>query len=95
MRNLTRVVLLGLSVSAFALAGCSTTESSESSATGADAPAAAMSASNTVCPMSGEDVDPSVKTVSFQGKEIGFCCNSCRAKFVAMSDAEKAKALGG
>jgi len=36
---------------------------------------------NTVCPVQGEKVDPKVKTVKYEGKEYGFCCNGCDAKF--------------
>ncbi len=36
---------------------------------------------NTICPVMGEEVDPDVKTVSYNGKEYGFCCKSCIKKF--------------
>lgn len=42
---------------------------------------------NTVCPIKGEKIDPSVKTVVFDGKTYGFCCAGCDAEF--LSDPEK------
>ena len=42
---------------------------------------------NTVCPVSGMDVKASVRTVSFNGKDYGFCCAGCVEKFSA--DPEK------
>lgn len=37
---------------------------------------------NTVCPVMGEEVDPSVETVEYNGKAYGFCCNRCVSKFL-------------
>lgn len=104
MRKLTSALVLGFAVSAFALAGCATTDASMADCEGCDDPAncptcsaeaATMGASNTVCPISGEPVDASIKTVSFQGKEVGFCCAGCAGKFAQLTDAEKAAKLGG
>ena len=36
---------------------------------------------NAVCPIQGDKVDPKVKTVKYNGKEYGFCCDDCIAKF--------------
>lgn len=36
---------------------------------------------NEVCPVSGEEVDPTVPPVKFDEKEYGFCCESCIKKF--------------
>ncbi len=96
MKNLSRVLVLALGVSAFGLAGCATNDSAATCNDGScDADAAAISgASNTTCPFSGEAVDASVKTVSFQGQEVGFCCAKCSSKFEAMSDADKLATLG-
>ncbi|HMB95952.1 MAG TPA: YHS domain-containing protein [Tepidisphaeraceae bacterium] len=35
---------------------------------------------NTICPVSGEAVDPAF-TTQYDGKTIGFCCKDCPAKF--------------
>ncbi len=37
---------------------------------------------NTVCPVSGEDVDPKI-TYAYNGKTFAFCCNKCLKKFKA------------
>lgn len=36
---------------------------------------------NTVCPVMGDEVDPEVKTVPYNGKVYGFCCKGCIKKF--------------
>ena len=36
---------------------------------------------NTRCPVTGEAIDPKVKTVVFDGKVIGFCCDDCVEPF--------------
>jgi YHS domain-containing protein len=36
---------------------------------------------NAVCPIQGDKVDPKVKTVKYNGKEYGFCCDDCIGKF--------------
>jgi YHS domain-containing protein len=36
---------------------------------------------NKKCPVSGEDVDPKGKTVTYKGKTVGFCCDDCIEKF--------------
>ncbi len=38
---------------------------------------------NTVCAICGMDVDPTLPTVEYQGKTIGFGCKMCPAKFKA------------
>ncbi len=38
---------------------------------------------NEVCPISGEPVSAKSKTVEYEGKLYGFCCNSCEPKFKA------------
>lgn len=40
-----------------------------------------MKSWNTVCPVTGEEVDPSVETVEYNGKNYGFCCSRCVSKF--------------
>ena len=50
---------------------------------------------NANCPISGNPVSADVRTLSFQGKEIGFCCAGCVGKFAKLTDAEKAAKIGG
>lgn len=38
---------------------------------------------NEVCPVSGEPINAKSKTVEYEGKSYGFCCNSCEPKFKA------------
>jgi YHS domain-containing protein len=42
---------------------------------------------NKVCPIKGEQVDPSVSTVEYNGKNYGFCCFGCDTEF--MTNPEK------
>ena len=36
---------------------------------------------NKVCPVRGNEVDPEVRTVEYNGKAYGFCCGGCDKKF--------------
>lgn len=36
---------------------------------------------NKYCPVLGNEVDPEVETVDYNGKKVGFCCASCIKKF--------------
>lgn len=38
---------------------------------------------NEVCPVMGEKVNPRARTVQYEGKTYGFCCNGCDKKFAA------------
>jgi hypothetical protein len=106
MKTLTRALVLTLGVSAFGLIGCQSTSNTRVADGGAccadaacdgtcegDAGATISQVSNTTCPFSGEAVKASAKTVSFQGQDVGFCCNGCADKFEAMTDADKMAAL--
>jgi YHS domain-containing protein len=42
---------------------------------------------NTVCPICGMDVDPSLEPAEYKGKKVGFGCRACPPKFTA--DPEK------
>jgi YHS domain-containing protein len=46
----------------------------------AQAPPVQASTVNTVCPVSGKPVDAAV-TLLYEGRVVGFCCESCRTKF--------------
>ena len=41
---------------------------------------------NKVCPVKGNEVDPEVGIVEFNGKLYGFCCTGCGSKFKKDSD---------
>jgi YHS domain-containing protein len=51
---------------------------------------AVTAAVNTKCPVSGEDIDPSL-TIVYKGKTIAFCCADCETKFNKDPDAYVAK----
>jgi YHS domain-containing protein len=36
---------------------------------------------NKYCPVAGGEVDPQVRTVMYEGKAYGFCCEGCDSKF--------------
>jgi len=43
---------------------------------------ASAEAWNKVCPVKGEEIDPEVSTVEYNGKQYGFCCPGCDSKFL-------------
>jgi YHS domain-containing protein len=50
------------------------------------APMASKEAVNSVCAICGMKVDPSLPTLEYQGKSIGFGCKMCAPKFKANPD---------
>lgn len=77
---------------ALMLVGCATTRESESQCR-AVKPGVVTSV-NTLCVMVNEDpVDPAVKTITFKGQEVGFCCQGCVPKWEKLTDDQKAAAL--
>jgi len=74
------VMVLGLGVVAMAIADDKPAATS-APATTAPTTQASAKISNTKCPVSGDAVDPKVKTVAYQGKTIGFCCEDCVEPF--------------
>jgi YHS domain-containing protein len=83
--------LLGLFVLAAITYGIITVKVTTADETKADSKAPATQATtkaaskpaivNKKCPISGDDVDPKGKTVTYKGKTIGFCCDDCVEKF--------------
>ena len=47
---------------------------------------------NTLCPITGEAVDPSL-TTEWNGYTVGFCCPDCPAKREALTDEQKVEKL--
>jgi YHS domain-containing protein len=41
---------------------------------------------NSVCPICGMDVDPSLTPATYEGKRVGFGCKACPPKFAADPD---------
>lgn len=48
---------------------------------------------NTHCPIMGGKVSQEARTVEWNGKTIGFCCDGCDEKFMALSDDDKSEKL--
>jgi hypothetical protein len=85
---------------AFAVVGCKSDDNKSTTSTPAHSEAAAATTKtasatpvNKVCPVSGEALPANAKTVSYQGKTVGFCCGNCPAKWANLSDADKASKL--
>ena len=57
-------------------------------------PAEVVDAGNTICPISGDPVNPEVTTV-YQGKRYSFCCPNCTDKFKKNPEKYLAKMAGG
>jgi hypothetical protein len=49
---------------------------------------------NKVCVMVNDDpVNPSVEPAIWKGQKIGFCCNGCKPRWAALTDAQKDAAV--
>jgi hypothetical protein len=86
--------LLLAAISGVALAGCNTQKTEKTTAsTGSATTLAASKAVNTKCPYSGQAVNPSIATVNFKGKAIGFCCAGCATRWQNATDTDRAEKL--
>lgn len=74
------------------IVGCNQPASSEVGQ-GDDQPPASTVTVNEYCPMMGGKISEEGGTVEWDGKTIGFCCDGCDEKFMALSDEEKAEKL--
>ena len=77
MKNLIRVAVVALSLTL--LSGCANPDK-----------AATPKTLNVNCVVSGEAVDANV-TVDYMGGKLAFCCDKCKAKWVAMDEATTKK----
>ncbi len=108
LKNLWSVASLASVVGLLALAGCAANkdcckDDGKSAAAATDktatktTQAAALTVVNTACPISGEDLgskDHTAKVVrTYNGENVGFCCDGCGQKFDKMSDEKKAATL--
>lgn len=48
---------------------------------------------NANCPMMGDPVEADSAVTEWNGKKVGYCCDGCKGKFEALSDAEKTAKL--
>lgn len=78
MRSMFAVAVLAV----FAFAGCQQTGN-----TSATAPV------NSLCAMSGEELDADSPTATHDGKTVAFCCKRCLGKFNKLDDADKAEKI--
>lgn len=87
MSNRLRLsVLLGcgaIAAAALSLGACANREKA-----GKDS-GSAMTASNTVCPVSGRAMDPEAPTREYKGRTVGFCCDDCPKKWDTSTDAQR------
>ena len=90
-REVVAACVLGLAL-AFT-AGCKSDEKKAEGPAASNTGAMAVKADNTKCPGTLAPVNPSVPTVAYKGKNIGFCCGKCPAAFAKMTDAEKDAAV--
>ena len=77
--------IASLASCALVFAACETTDDASSPTS-----QPAMGMLNTTCPMSGEPVSADAKTVNYDGKTIGLCCDACVKPWNKKTDAEKA-----
>ena len=78
-------VVLSLAVLLVLVGACASGPGPSPSKPVAPAPAdgaALPPGANTICPVSGDPVDPS-EYVDYQGRRVYFCCGSCPARFNA------------
>lgn len=81
------IPLTAVVVSALALAGCHSRRSSYAPGPAPASPPTAAAISNTICPVMGRPVDPSIPTSVYRGRVIGFCCRACKPMFDANPEA--------
>jgi YHS domain-containing protein len=77
------LLLFVLAAAAYGVIAVKVTTAEETKAAPAPATQAATKPAivNKKCPISGDDVDPKGKTVTYKGKTVGFCCDDCVEKF--------------
>ena len=82
-----------------AMAGCSNNKKAASKDMGEDtAQCKAFKGDtdtvNKMCVIVNDDpVNPSVEPVVWKGQKIGFCCNGCKPRWAALTDAQKDAAI--
>ena len=69
-------VILMFGVGAYVIAAEKSADKSGDKPAATTKPAPAVPV-NKKCPVTGEDVNPKGKTVTYKGKVVGFCCDDC------------------
>lgn len=89
MQVVRQISVLSFSVLlALGFVGCN-----QSATTDGSSSDSSIATANAVCPIMGGKVSAKAKTVEWNGKTIGFCCDGCDEEFMALSDEEKAEKL--
>ena len=83
MRTRSLMCLSAAALVAAVFCGCSNNKTAK-----VEAPAGAMTMANTKCPYSGEAVNSKV-TSDYHGKQVGFCCAGCKARWDKATDAQR------
>jgi hypothetical protein len=84
----TKMTFAAACLACLCIMGCNDSKQSAQS----KQPAGTVMTTNEVCPFSHKAVNPQY-TSTYNGKTVSFCCGGCKAKFDAMTDADKAKML--
>lgn len=94
---LKNVLILSCAASLSLFAGCANKACCEPANTTAQTADGKVAVINTMCPVGGDDFGSKERSGdlarAFNGKSIGFCCESCVKQFDKMSDEKKAAVL--
>ena len=93
MKN--RLVLTSaLFACAAAFVGCSSSKTADKTADASKAPQhASMGIINSKCPINPSHAAGDKNTVDYKGQKVGLCCGGCKAKWDALTDAQKDAAV--
>jgi len=96
MTNLLRNILIVASLAA--LAGCAHNGSANKECCDTtDKTTAKVTVVNSVCPIAGDDFETKERSSDLvrqvNGEKVGFCCDTCTAKFDKMSEEKKQAVL--
>ncbi len=86
-----RALLLSTMATLLAAAGCVSDDAARTSAPAETTPAVVVI--NDTCPVAGAPVSDAIEPVVHDGHAVGFCCDGCRSRWVAMPDADKDAAV--
>lgn len=90
MKFAKQTLIVGLVLVSLAFSGCGKKEDSTSKTSDA---MDKIKAINTVCPITGEPVDPEIATAKLGSKNVGFCCDDCVEKWKALGFEEQSQKL--
>lgn len=85
----TRMFAIVIAAAAAVLAGCNSSQKSESASASETKVVNTTKPVNSKCPLTGEALPANAPTVSYNNQTVGFCCPGCASKFNAMTAAQK------